>query len=216
MEAVSGIGARAILRLVMFRQTIPDRRGSYLQDAVWQSYANASHVEPNTPRRNVTVDATGWENDSRRLNLAVAYLATRDNPDVPEPWNCSYDIVSKQVEPAPDQPAPGVNTAAADQQGADVGSPAEGPQQEITSENHAPEGAQDSQAETENDVELAGERFPATRLDELTVPDVNESSLADINYAINEMSRAACAEFKDRKIAKEFSELSWYKNRVPA
>ena len=188
-------------------------QGRTLQDAVWQSYANASHVEPNAPRRNVTVDATAWENDSRRLNLAVAYLATRDNPDVPEPWNCSYDIVSKQVEAAPDQPAPGVNTAAADQQGADVGSPAEGPQQEITSENHAPEDAQDSQAESENDVELAGERFPATRLDELTVPDVNESSLADINYAINEMYARHGAEFKDRKIAKEFSELSWYKPR---
>jgi hypothetical protein len=187
-------------------------QGRTLQDAVWQSYANASHVDPNTPRRNVTVDATAWENDSR-LNLAVAYLATRDNPDVPEPWNCSYDVVSKQIEAAPDQLAPGANTAATDQQGPDGGSPAEGPEQEITAGNHASEDVQDSQAESADDAELPGERFPATRLDELTVADVNESSLVDINYAINEMYARHGAEFKDRKIAKEFSEFSWYKPR---
>ena len=188
-------------------------QGRTLQDAVWQTYANASHVEPNTPRRNVTVDATAWENDSRRLNLAVAYLATRDNPDVPEPWNCSYDVVSKQVEAAPDQPAPGATTASANQEGPDVGSPAEGPQQEITAENHASEDAQDSRAETADDVELPGERFPATRLDELTVPDVNESSLSEITYAINEMYARHGAEFKDKKVAKQFSEFSWYQAR---
>jgi YARHG domain len=189
-------------------------QGRTLQEAVWQSYANSSHLEPNAPRRNVTVDATAWENDSRRLDLAVAYLATRDNPDVPEPWNCSYDVVSKQIEVAPNQLAPGVNTAAADQQGPDAGSPAEGPGQEMTAAKHVSEDAQDSQADSADDAELPGERFPATRLDELTVPDVNESSLADINYAINEMYARHGAEFKDRKVAKEFSEFSWYKPRL--
>jgi YARHG domain len=79
--------------------------------------------------------------------------------------------------------------------------------------NQASEDAQDTQAQSADDAELPGERFPATRLDELTVPDVNESSLTDINYAINEMYARHGAEFKDRKIAREFSQLSWYQPR---
>jgi len=121
--------------------------------------------------------------------------------------------VSKRVEAAPDQLAPGANTAAAYQQGEEAGSPAEGPEQEITAGNHASEDAQDSQAESANDAELPGERFPATRLDELTVPDANESSLADINYAINEMYARHGAAFTDRKVARDFSQFSWYKPR---
>src|SRR5438477_2900230 len=81
-------------------------QGRTLQDAVWLNYISATHADPNTPRRGVTVDATGWEGDSRKLNLSVAYLPTRDNPDVPEPWSCSYDVASKQVNPLPINPWP--------------------------------------------------------------------------------------------------------------
>src|SRR5947208_781760 len=68
-------------------------QGRTLQDAVWLNYISATHADPNTPRRGVTVDATGWEG-ARKLDFSVAYLPTRDNPDVPEPWSCSYDVAS--------------------------------------------------------------------------------------------------------------------------
>jgi YARHG domain len=169
------------------------------QDMVWKAYLNATHADPNTPRRGVTIDATGWENDSRKLDVSVAYLPTRDNPDVPEPWSCTYDVASKQVEPAPDQPAP---TEVADNSA-----------NEQTSDQSDAVGEQNSETANTEDNEFAGERFPATRLDELTVPDVNESSLSDITYAINEMFARHGVEFKDRKVTKQFAQFSWYKPR---
>jgi len=45
------------------------------------------------------------------------------------------------------------------------------------------------------------------------VPDVNESSLNEITYAINEMYARHGADFKDKKVADQFSEFSWYKRR---
>jgi hypothetical protein len=77
-------------------------------------------------------------------------------------------------------------------------------------ENSASEDAGGSDAET---AEWPGEKFPATRLDELAVPDVNESSVIDINYAINEMFARHGAVFKDKEVIKEFTELPWYQPR---
>jgi hypothetical protein len=188
-------------------------QGHTLQDTVWLSYIRATHADPNTPRRGVTVDATGWEGDSRKLNLSVAYLPAPDNPDVPEPWSCSYDLVSKQVEPAPDQPVAGsemANGSAGEQDGA---IPGEGPEEESPAAASSAQNNQDVDTNTANETELPGEKFPATRLDELTVPDVNESSLSEITYAINEMYARHGADFKDKKVAEQFSEFSWYKAR---
>jgi len=190
-------------------------QGRTLQDTVWQSYISATQVDPNTPRRGITVDATGWEGDSRKLDLSVAYLSTRDNPDVPEPWSCSYDVASKQVEPTPGQPMAG--SAMADSSTADQDQSQLGATQEQEQEPAAPDSSakneQDANMDTAEDAELPGEKFPATRLDQLTVPDVNESSLSEITYAINEMYARHGADFKDKKVADQFSEFSWYKRR---
>ena len=176
-------------------------QNSQVQEMVWQSYLQAMHVDPATPRRGATIDATGWENDSRKLDVSVVFLSTPENPDVPEPWRCTYDVASKQVEPAPDQPGP---TDVADNSANE---------QTSNQSDEVGENVQNSETTDTEDNEFAGERFPATRLDELTVPDVNESSLSEITYAINEMFARHGAEFKDRKVTKEFEQFSWYKAR---
>jgi hypothetical protein len=172
-----------------------------LQDMVWKAYLSSTHADPNTPRRGVTIDATGWENDSRQLDVSVVFLSTPQNPDVPEPWRCTYDVASKQIEPAPDQPAP---TEMADNSTNEQASD----QSETVAEN-----AQNSETANAEDNEFPGERFPATRLDELTAPDVSDSSLSDITYAINEMFARHGAEFKDKKVTKQFEQFSWYTPR---
>jgi hypothetical protein len=42
---------------------------------------------------------------------------------------------------------------------------------------------------------------------------VNESSLSEITYAINEMFARHGAEFKDKKVTKQFEQFSWYTPR---
>ena len=176
-------------------------QNSQLQEMIWQTYLRAMKADPGTPRRGATIDATGWENDSRKLDVSVVFLSTPQNPDVPEPWRCTYDVASKQIEPAPDQPAP-----------TEV---AENSANEQTSEqsNEVGENVQNSETANAEGNEFPGERFPATRLDELTVPDVDESSLSEITYAINEMFARHGAEFKDKKVTKQFEQFSWYKPR---
>ena len=172
-----------------------------LQEMIWQSYLQAMHADPGTPRRGATIDATGWENDSRKLDVSVAFVSTPQNPDVPEPWRGTYDVASKQIEPAPDQPAP---TEMADNSANE---------QVSEQSDTVAEDAQSSETANTEENELPGERFPATRLDELTVSDVNESSLSDINYAINEMFARHGAEFKDKKVTKQFEQFPWYNPR---
>jgi len=176
-------------------------QNSQLQEMIWQNYLRAMHADTGTPRRGATIDATGWENDSRKLDVSVVFLSTPENPDVPEPWRCTYDVASKQVEPAPDQPAP---TEMADNSA-----------NEQTSEQSDAVGENVQNSETANaeDNEFPGERFPATRLDELTVSDVNESSLSEIKYAINEMFARHGAEFEDKKVTKQFEQFPWYNPR---
>jgi hypothetical protein len=189
--------------------------GRTLQDTVWQSYLNAARATPNTLRRGVTIDATGWENDSRELDISVAYLPRKDNQDVPEPWSCTYDVASKQVEPAPDQPAilPDMVNGSTSDQDSDQPDANKGSEQQRAAGNPFADSIPYSEAEIVEDNEYPGEKFPATRLDELAAPDVNESSLSDIIYAINEMFARHGAEFKDKKVTKQFSEFSWYKPR---
>jgi len=176
-------------------------QNSQLQETIWQSYLQAMHADRGTPRRGATIDATGWENDSRKLDVSVVFLSTPQNPDVPEPWRCTYDVASKQIEPAPDQPTPTeVANNSANEQSSE--------QSSAVTEN-----VQNSETANTEDNQFPGERFPATRLDELTVPDVNESSLSDITYAINEMFARHGAEFKDKKVTKQFEQFSWYTPR---
>ena len=171
-------------------------QNSQLQEMIWQNYLQAMHADPGTPRRGATIDATGWENDSRKLDVSVVFVSTPQNPDVPEPWRCTYNVASKQIEPAPDQPAP---TEMADNSANEQASD----QSDEVAEN-----AQNSETANTEDNEFPGEKFPATRLDELTVPDVNESSLSEITYAINEMFARHGAEFKEKKVTKQFEQFS--------
>src|SRR5437762_760829 len=87
------------------------------------------------------------------------------------------------------------------------------PEQDPAAPDSSAKNEQDANMDTAEDAELPGEKFPATRLDELAVPDVNESSLNEITYAINEMYARHGADFKDKKVADQFSEFSWYKRR---
>ena len=177
------------------------QQNSQLQDMIWQSYLQAMHADLDTPRRGATIDATGWENDSRKVDVSVVFLSTPQNPDVPEPWRGTYDVASKQIESAPDQP---VSTQVADNSASEQASE----QSDAVGEN-----VQNSETANSEENEFPGERFPATRLDELSVSDVSESSLSDINYAINEMFARHGAEFKDKKVTKQFEQFSWYKPR---
>jgi hypothetical protein len=65
----------------------------------------------------------------------------------------------------------------------------------------------------EGDSLFPGEKFPATRSEELTIPDVNESSLSEIQYAINEMFARHGGSFHDPEVRKEFESFSWYHAR---
>jgi hypothetical protein len=178
-----------------------DSQNPQLQEMIWHSYLQATHADPGTPRRGVTIDATGWQNDSLKLDVSVVFLSTIENPDVPEPWRCTYDVASKQIEPAPDQPTQTevANNSTSEQAG--------------EQSNAVGENAQNSETANTGDNPFPGERFPATRLAELTVPDVSESSLSDITYAVNEMYARHGAEFKDKKVTKEFEQFSWYTPR---
>ncbi len=179
--------------------------GTGLEDTVWRAYLTATEADPNTPRNGATINAMAWENDSRRIDLSVAYLAGANNPDVPAPWSCTYDVTSQQVTPT--------SVASGDQ--AEQGTaPAEAPNADNTGANNAfADNSDDSGEADQADNEFPGEKFPATRLDELTVPDVNESSLDDITYAINEMYARHGVDFKDKKVAGQFGDFSWYQRR---
>jgi hypothetical protein len=160
----------------------------------------------------VTIDATAWEDDSRKLNLAVVYMPAPNNPDVPAPWSCTYDVTSKKVEPvsAPAENQTDEGTAAAEQLPQQQTAQQQGSEQ-AASNNPFADNAVESPADNADDNELPGEKFPATRLDELAIADVNESSVDEINYAMNEMYARHGAEFKDKKVANQFAEFSWYK-----
>ncbi len=185
--------------------------GSTLQDAVWKAYLSATNAEPDTSRKGVTIDAAAWENDSRKLDVSVAYLPGPNDPDVPAPWSCTYDVTSKQVQPtsSPEADRKEDESAVAEE-------PAprnEGESADAIAEKAGAENDESQETEMGEQDEYPGEKFPATRLDELTVEDVNESSLSEIDYAINEMFARHGAEFKDKKVAKQFSEFSWYTPR---
>jgi hypothetical protein len=182
-----------------------ENTGPGLQDTVWKAFLNATDADPNTPRRGATINATAWENDSKKIDLSVTYLAGPNNPDVPAPWSCTYDVASKQVEPlgAPAGDQADDQSQTGEQQGSD----------QASANNSVADNSTESETDEAADNEFPGEKFPATRLDELTVPDVNESSVDEINYAINEMYARHGVDFKDKKVSKEFSEFSWYQPR---
>ena len=141
-----------------------------------------------------------WEPDSHRITLSVAPLATKSEAALPEPWTCTYDVTTNQIEP-PAQVAEGASDATPDES-------AEAPADETSAQAGA------ASASAEEPADLQGERFPATREEPITIADANELELSDIRYAINEMLARHGADFKDAKIKKIFAEFSWYQPRA--
>ena len=185
-----------------------------LQDSVWHAYLEATENDPNTPREGVTIDATNWGSDSEKLGLSVAFVRSAGQTDLPEPWSCTYDVVSNQIEPSPS--TEGSDNTAAENSTASP-APNDAANQNAVPQNEIPQGENVENASadaSEMDTQFPGEKFPATRQDTLTVPDVNESSLSEISYAINEMYARRGFEFHDKKVAKEFAQFSWYQPRA--
>ena len=172
--------------------------GGGLQDEVWQSYLSATQQPADTTDRSrVTIDGIAWEPDSHKITLSVAPIPTKHDTALPEPWTCTYDVTTKQIEPS--------------------ATVAEGPADQ--SENSAPNesdeavatsGEAEDSAPAEEATEFEGEKFPATREEPITVADANELELSDVRYAINEMLARHGANFHDASIKKTFSEFSWY------
>ena len=58
---------------------------------------------------------------------------------------------------------------------------------------------------------LLGEKFPETRLRQLTPADIQDWDLAKVRYALNEMYARHGLTFKDKDIQKQFSQFKWYR-----
>ncbi|PYK67341.1 MAG: hypothetical protein DME45_10375 [Verrucomicrobia bacterium] len=170
------------------------------------------HRESDSSLRYVLAESSSPQGRTLQDAVWLNYIsATHSDPNTPRRG------ASKQVDPIPDQPVAAsamANGSATDQDDSQLRAPQEQePEQETAAADSSAKNEQDANMDTADDTELPGEKFPATRLDELTVPDVNESSLSEVIYAINEMYARHGAEFKDKNVAGQFSEFSWYKRR---
>jgi YARHG domain len=166
------------------------------ENAVWHSYLEAIGLPPETQRESVTIDATGWENDSKKLNVSVAVTPSDANDSVPMPWSCTFDVATKQIDTPPE-------TAQAFQQQEQAQSPAE-------EESQRPLAAHSSQ-NAPLEGTFPGERYPITRTRVLTEDELTHWSLANIQYAINEIYARRGADFPDKpEIRRQFSRFSWY------
>jgi hypothetical protein len=184
--------------------------GTQLRDQIWQTYLSDTQQDPNIDRHRVTIDATAWDPDSQKVTLSVSPIPTKDsNAVVPVAWMCLYNVQTKQFEPGQSDVA---ENAAGDNRG--------GAADEITGSTASDQSAAnnnetaDTTAATTSDEangDLEGERFPATRQQEITVANANELELSDVKYAIFEMFARHGAEMQDAKMKQVFSQMSWYK-----
>ncbi|HEY1583686.1 MAG TPA: YARHG domain-containing protein [Chthoniobacterales bacterium] len=186
--------------------------GSRLRDVVWQTYLDQTQQDPNIDPRRVTIDATAWGPDSEKVTLSIAPLPTKDDRAVPVAWTCLYDVKTKQVEPSPDE----VAEAPADENAA--------PNDSVAANNDAEQAPPDQTAPGDDAAQAAptggdsqdleGERFPATREQEITIENANELDADDIHYAIFEMFARHGAEIHDAKMKKVFADMPWYQPRA--
>ena len=179
--------------------------GSELREMIWQTYLDDTQQDPNLDRRRVTIDATQWEPDSQKVTLSVAPVPSKDSSaELPVAWTCFYNVSTRQLEPAEEQTAQGPNENRS------------GAPEEMTGaqapENAAAENGE-SAAPNDQPQELEGEKFPATREQEITVADANELELADVKYAIFEMFARHGAPIDDSKMRETFSQFPWYQPR---
>ena len=184
--------------------------GNGLREMIWQSYLQATHEDSSIDPQRVTIDATSWEPDSQKVTLSVTPIPTKGDSTFPMAWTCLYNVTTKQVEPTADEGAEGLPNQ-----------PENGAPNEITADNSNAPAAENAGADEDNQAtaatdetqELEGEKFPATREEEITVQDANELELTDIKYAIFEMFARHGAEMHDSQMKKAFSEFPWYQPR---
>jgi hypothetical protein len=161
-----------------------------IQQVALHAYAGGGGAEVANVPQNSTVDATEWSSDSKTINLAVTQLRAAGQTEILPPWNCAYDVTTHQLRGAEE-----LNNV--EENGATEDIDTEGPEDGV---------ALDALAQP-------GERFPATRLQDLSVPDVSEASLDDIRYALNEMFARHGFDFGDVELKQQFANAPWYQPR---
>jgi hypothetical protein len=196
--------------LQLFHRTVPDSlkyeipeefRGEDrpLEQAVWSYYLQTMGLPEDTQRDGVTMDATGWDNDSSKLAISVTVAPADANDKVPPPWTCTFDIASQEIEMS-DESAEALK------------------QQEAQASGEQPADFRGSAQSGGNDLlqgTFAGERFPVTRLRLLGESEVSTWSATNVRYAINEMYARRGYNFGDNpEVKRQFSKLSWYQPRA--
>ena len=191
-------------------------RGANLRDQIWQSYLSDTQQDPNIDSRRVTIDATAWDPASQKITLNVSPLPTKDDRQVPMAWTCLYDVKTKQIEPLPQEAAESPAEAKAPNESAPAPDNAQSaPDQSQEGQQETAQNGDSSQAAPAADTQdLEGEKFPATREQEITVENANELDLSDIRYAIFEMYARHDAEIHDAKMKKEFEKMPWYQPKA--
>ena len=74
-----------------------------LDDAAWNAYLEAMELPEGTEREGVTIDATGWNPDSKVLNIAVTVAPASEDDQVPAPWACTFDVTTNEFEESAEQ-----------------------------------------------------------------------------------------------------------------
>src|SRR5262249_15798677 len=135
---------------------------------------------------------------------------TKDDRQVPMAWTCLYNVTTKQIEPMPQEMAEGSENSAPNDTGS-AGDNAQGAaDQSQQGQEHTTQNDSSQAAPTHESQDLEGEKFPATREQEITVENANELDLSDVRYAIFEMYARHNAEIHDAKMKKEFEKMPWY------
>src|SRR2546423_1409263 len=153
---------------VPLKYAVPDElraNGSGLQDLVWQSYLEGTQQDPNTERSRVTIDGIAWQPDSHHVSISVAPIASKNDEALPEPWTCTYDVATKQVE-APADVAEGPANQS------ETNAPNESTNWE--SQPAAATGESDTTSADEQSYDMDGDRFPATREEQIRSVHANQ------------------------------------------
>ena len=166
--------------------------GQPLENAVWNYYVETMGLPEGTQREAATIDAVGWENDTR-LTISVAVVPLDAEDKVPPPWMCTFNVETKEIETSDE------TVEALKQQETIAGAP---------TENLATTGAYENPVQ----AEFPGERFPVTRLRLLDENEVANWPAINVRNAINEVYARHGYDFSDKEdIHRQFARMSWYR-----
>jgi YARHG domain len=170
-----------------------------LETAVWNYYLQTMGLPEDTQPDGVIMDATGWDNDSRKLAISVTVVPGDPDDKVPPPWNCTFDVASQEIEMS-DESAQALK------------------QQEAQGGGEQSAGLQTSAASGDSSLlqgTFTGERFPVTRLRLLEENELSNWNSTNVRYAINEMYARRGYDFGDsQEVKRQFSKFSWYQPRA--